>query len=45
MQITGSAHAAVVDFEHALRSTLFDNFRREIDLVMRRANTWAELKD
>src|SRR4029453_17006089 len=36
MEVTGSAHAAVVNFEHALCSALFDNFGREIDLVMRR---------
>jgi hypothetical protein len=43
--MTSCADAAVVDFEHAFRSTLFQNFGREINLVMRRANTGAELND
>jgi hypothetical protein len=34
-----------VDFEHALHSTLFDNFRRKIDLVVRRANTRTQLNN
>ena len=43
MEVTGSAHAGIVNFFHAESTTLPDNLRREIDLVMRRTNTWAEL--
>ena len=45
IQITSRADARVVNFFHAERPTLPDNFRREIDFVMRRTNTGAELHD
>ena len=45
LQIASCAHGAVVDFPHALVATLLDNFRREIDLVMRRTNAGTELHD
>lgn len=45
LQIARCADAAVVDFPHALVATLLDNFRREIDLVMRRTNAGTELHD
>jgi len=45
LQIAGGADAAVVDFPHALVATLLDNFRRKIDLVMRRTNAGTELHD
>jgi len=45
VEMASGADATVVDFEHALRLTLFDNLRCEIDLVVRRANAWAELDD
>jgi len=45
LQIASCADAAVVDFPHALVATLLDNFRREIDLVMRRTNAGTELHD
>jgi len=45
LQIASGADTAIVDFPHALVATLLDNFRREIDLVMRRTNAGTELHD
>ena len=45
LQIAGCADAAIVDSLHALCARLLDNFRREIDLVMRRTNAGTELHD
>ena len=45
IQIAGGADAGIVNLFHAQRATLPDNFRGEIDFVMRRTNTRAELHD
>ena len=45
IEVTSGAYAGVVNFFHAKRAALPDNFRCEIDFVMRRANTGAELHD
>ncbi len=44
-EITGGADAGVVNLFHTERPTLPDDFRCEIDFVVRRANTRAELHD
>ena len=43
IDMAGGADAAVVDFTHTLRATLFYNFRGEIDFVMRRTNAGTQL--
>jgi len=43
--VAGRAYARIVNFFHTQRATLPDNFRGEIDFVMRWANTGAELHD
>ncbi len=45
IEIARGADARIMNFIQACRATLLHNFRREIDLVMRRANTRAELRD
>ena len=45
LQIASCAGAAIMDSLHALVATLLDNFRGEIDLVMRRTNAGTELND
>ena len=43
--MTRCANAAVVDLLHALRTTLPDNFCREIDFIMRRTYAGTQLND
>src|SRR4029077_18564308 len=45
IQIAGRAYAGVVNLFYPEGATLPDDFRRKIDLVMRRANTGTELHD
>ena len=45
IDMAGGADAAVVNLFHAFAATLLDNFRREIDFIMRRANAGAQLND
>ena len=45
LKIAGSADAAVVNFFHARVATLLDDLGCKIDLVMRRANAGAELRN
>ena len=44
-QIAGSADTAVVNLFDTGIPTLPDNFRREINFVMRRSNAWAQLRN
>jgi len=43
--MASGADAAVVNFAHALGAAFFDDFRGEIDFVMRRTNAGAQLHD
>ena len=45
IQIARSADAGIMNFFHAERATLPDDFRGEIDFIMRRTNTRAQLHD
>src|SRR5437879_11650015 len=43
--MAGGADTALVNFIHALRAALLDDFRTKIDFVMRRTNAGTELHD
>ena len=45
LEIAGSADAAVVNLFDACVATLLDDFCRKINLVMRRANAGAQLRN
>ena len=45
MQVAGGADAGIVNLFHSQHAALPDNFRRKIDLVVRRTNARAELHD
>ena len=45
LQIAGCADAAVVNLLDTGVTTLPDNFRGKINLVMRRSNAWAQLRN